>query len=77
MTMTRQEIEEEVTALTAGRPAPAHARPSFIALLQYKNGLEIDQVCPYCDQMLRVGDLGSAWKVRCPCGRSDNAWRGF
>lgn len=77
MTMTREEIDREVTQLTMGRTAPAHGRPTLVAFLQFKNGLPIDQSCPYCQQTLRVDEHGSAWTVTCPCGKSTHSLRGF
>ncbi|GAB3357499.1 hypothetical protein GCM10027430_26860 [Lysobacter tyrosinilyticus] len=77
MTATREEIEAEVATLAEGKSLPPHARPSLTALLQHKNNLPIDQACPYCGQTLWVEDHGTAWTIKCPCGKSDNSWRGL
>lgn len=46
--MDREEIEKEVDALLIGKDKlPADARMSFIALLQARNRVKIDQCCPY------------------------------
>ena len=75
--MSRDEIKLEVAQLTKDRVAPAHGRPTLAAFLVYKNGLEIDQFCPYCNQILSVVKNVEAWTVKCPCGKADKSFRGL
>jgi hypothetical protein len=77
MGITKEQIEQDASALMEGRSVAEHARPSFVALLEYKNGIPIDQVCPYCRDLLWVEDHVTAWTINCPCGRSKNSWRGL
>jgi hypothetical protein len=39
--------------------------------------LPIDQECPYCHGAIWVEDHGTAWTVRCQCGRCTNSFRGL
>lgn len=77
MGMTREQIEQEASASMEGRSAAVHARSSFVALVEYKNGMPIDQVCPYCSELLWIEDRKTAWIINCPCGKSKNSWRGL
>lgn len=73
------DIEREAAQITAQIPdAAAHTKGSLAALMQHSRGLTIIEYCPYCEARLSVAALSeSAWKVSCPCGRSDNAFRGL
>ena len=76
--MNREEIEKDVEALLDGKDKlPAHVRVTFIAFLQVRNGLEIDQYCPYCNGLLEAELFESATTVRCQCGKSNNSWQGL
>lgn len=75
--MTRGEIELEADTSCADSDFSPHGRPSIVAWLEYCNGLPNDQKCPYCLQLLHILDHGSAWTVTCPCGKSENAFRGL
>lgn len=76
--MNRAEIEKEVESLMQGkRNFPAHAKQSYIAFLQARNGLEVDQYCPYCYGLLEAELFETAAEVKCKCGKSNNSWRGL
>jgi hypothetical protein len=76
--MTKEEIEAEVEQMAEGRTWVPHFRPSVIAFMEHTNGLSVDQKCPYCDGAMWVEDFeGRAWTVRCPCGKTDNSFRGL
>ena len=72
-------IEREAAQIAAQiQDAPPHAKVSLAALMQHAQGLTVIEYCPHCEARLSVAALSeSAWKVSCPCGRSDNAFRGL
>ncbi len=73
------DVEHEAAQITAQiADAPPHAKSSLAALMQHAQGLTVIEYCPHCEGRLSVTALSeSAWKVSCPCGRSDNAFRGL
>jgi hypothetical protein len=73
------DIEREAAQIAGQIPdAAAHMRVSLAALMQHSQGLTVIEYCPYCEARLSVTALSdSAWQVSCPCGRSDNAFRGL
>ena len=73
------EIERQAAAIASQIPdAPDHTKGSLAALMQHAEGLVIIEYCPHCEARLAVAALtDSAWKVSCPCSRSDNAFRGL
>ncbi|PML75751.1 hypothetical protein BCT23_24435 [Enterovibrio norvegicus] len=76
--MVREEIVKEVESLMEGKDnLPKHARQSYTAFLQVINGLDIDQHCPYCDELLETEIIETAAIVKCKCGRSNCSFRGL
>jgi hypothetical protein len=73
------DIEREAAQIAGQIPdAPPHAKASLAALMQHSHGLTVIEYCLHCEARLTVTALSeSAWKVSCPCGRSDNAFRGL
>jgi len=70
--LTKESIERAVACL------PAEDRPRHTAILEYRNGLPVDQACRFCGATLHVeGDPPYPaeccwWTVTCPCGRSNS-----
>ena len=73
------DIEREAAQIAAQIPdASRHLKGSLAALVQHAQGLTVIEYCPDCEARLSVAALSeSAWRVSCPCGRSDNAFRGL
>jgi hypothetical protein len=61
---------------------PAGARQVLIALEQSQQNQPVDQRCHFCAQPIAVEPLGledrspTAWRTHCPCGKSNNTFRG-
>ena len=70
--LTKQDIERIVATL------PAEHRAGHVAILEYQNGLPVDETCRFCGALLTVeGDPPYPaeccwWTVSCPCGRSNS-----
>lgn len=72
-------IEREAAGIAGQIPdAPPHTQRSLAALMQHAQGLSVIEYCPDCETRLTVAALSeAAWQVSCPCGRSNNAFRGL
>jgi hypothetical protein len=79
--MSRVEIEAEAKRLISevykGRPINPHALPISIAIMEFQNELDVDQICPSCNQPIAVTAVGASWVAKCPCGKSSDTWRGI
>jgi len=59
---------------------PLGAREAMIALGQLQAKEPIDQACHFCGQPIVGETLGapaSAWRMSCPCGKSNSTFRGL
>jgi hypothetical protein len=81
--MTREEIEAEADRLCKENPKiPPEARACFTAFLEHENKISIDQHSRHCNGVLAVEDRnqdgpGQAWIIKCPCGRTNDLYRGL
>lgn len=76
MSASREQIEIEATEMAAELKRP-HAKPVVMALMEHQSGLPVDQSCAVCGAALEVVDHGTAWTVKCPCGKSTSTFRGL
>jgi hypothetical protein len=74
--MNREEIEAEISSIDSSRFESLHARPAVTAWLEHRNGLPIDQTCPYCQELLSAADDGDVCTVNCLCGKSKSNFPG-
>lgn len=59
---------------------PVGSKQVLIALGQLQSNEPIDQHCHFCDGQISGETLGmptSAWKLSCPCGKSNSTFRGL
>lgn len=81
MAITYQQIDDEYERIVAcfeGKCAqsfPPEGKATMTAFMQHTNGLPVRARCMHCGELLSVTEHGTAWIVRCPCGRSkDTLW---
>jgi hypothetical protein len=71
------EAEWERLAASLGPACPPEGKATMTALLQHTAKLPITAQCIHCGELMEVTDLGTAWSVSCPCGRSKDTMRGL
>jgi hypothetical protein len=76
MNRSRNEIEAEAEKQAADLKEP-RAKPIMMALMEYQNGLSVDQCCLICGGPLEIIDHGTIWTVKCPCGKSTSTFYGL
>ena len=79
--MNTHELEAESDRLSDVLDTREGGREAFIAMLQAKNGIEIDQRCPTCNELILVNPFREGFtqgcSVKCPCGLIKTDWRGL